>query len=242
MGNLPDKKLFPRHIGIIMDGNGRWAKKRGLPRTEGHKQGAKVFRMISDYAYEIGLECVTFYAFSTENWKRPLEEVNTLMDIFNEYLGIAEDEKKENEEKGYYLRFIGDTGAIPDDLSELMKETKSEIDGKQKTIVNIAINYGGQQEILKSTKEIAKRVAIGELSVDDIDVTEFEKGLYTAGLPNPDLIIRPSGEYRLSNFLTWQSAYSELWFSNIAWPDFTTDDLDKAIMDYASRNRRFGGI
>lgn len=242
MAKLPAKEFLPKHVGIIMDGNGRWAKKHGLTRSEGHKQGAKVFRKISDYAYDIGLKSVTFYAFSTENWKRPAEEIDALMDIFKEYLGIAEDKKQENEAKGHYLRFIGDTGAIPEELEKLMDETESNIDGKQQTIINIAINYGGRQEILNSTKMIAQKVKDGELDINDINEEEFEKGLYTYGLPPLDLIIRPSGEYRISNFLTWQSAYAELWFSNIDWPDFTTNDFDNAILDYAKRNRRFGGV
>jgi len=242
LAKLPDKKYLPRHVGIIMDGNGRWAKKRGLVRTEGHKQGAKVFRTISDYAYKIGLDCVTFYAFSTENWKRPLDEIDTLMQIFKEYLLVAEDSKEKNEKRGYCLRFIGDTGAIPRDLVNLMDETEQKVTDRTKTVVNIAINYGGRQEILKSVREIAQKAANGLIDPNSITDADIERGLYTAGLPDPDLIIRPSGECRLSNFLTWQSAYSELWFSDIPWPEFTTDDFDKALIEYAKRNRSFGAV
>lgn len=242
MPNLPEKQYLPKHIGIIMDGNGRWAKKQGLPRTEGHKKGAKVFRTISDYARKIGIPFVTFYAFSTENWKRPMEEIDALMHLFEDYLHIAEDSKEENEELGYCLRFIGDTGAIPEELANLMEETEQEITSRTRTVINIAINYGGRQEILKSVRELAQKAADGEINPEDITEEDFVKGLYTTGMPDPDLIIRPSGEYRLSNFLTWQSAYSEFWFSDIAWPDFTTDDFDEALIEFARRNRRFGGI
>lgn len=242
MAKLPDKKYLPRHVGIIMDGNGRWAKKRGLVRTEGHKQGAKVFRAISDYACKIGLECVTFYAFSTENWKRPVDEIDTLMEIFQEYLIMAEDSKDKNEKKGYCLRFIGDTGAIPQELVNLMEVTEQDITPRTKTVVNIAINYGGRQEILKSVSEIAQKASKGLLDPNNITQEDFERGLYTAGLPDPDLIIRPSGECRLSNFLIWQAAYSELWFSDIPWPEFTTDDFDTALLEYAKRNRSFGAV
>lgn len=242
MSNLPPKEFMPRHIGIIMDGNGRWAKERGLERSKGHVAGAKVFRTISDYCHEIGIEVVTFYAFSTENWKRPPAEIKALMSLFKEYLLEADSIKFDRQKRGYVLRFLGDTKAIPSELSKLCDSTQLDIDRKDTTIVNIALNYGGRQEILNSVKKIAKRVENGELKAKDIQMSDIEAGLYTASMPDPDLIIRPSGELRLSNFLTWQSAYSELWFSDVLWPDFTTDDLDQAIMDYAKRNRRFGGV
>ncbi|MDR0314547.1 MAG: di-trans,poly-cis-decaprenylcistransferase [Oscillospiraceae bacterium] len=240
MANLPKKEQFPRHIGVVMDGNGRWAKKNNLRRTDGHREGAKVFRKISDYANKIGIECITFYTFSTENWRRPLEEVEILMDIFREYLLKADDHREKNEKKGYCLRFIGDLEAIPSDLRELMRNAQQEILPTTKTIVNVALNYGGWQEIQHSVKQIAHKVASGELDPDKITIEDIEKGLYTANYPDVDLIIRPSGEYRISNFLTWQSAYAELWFSNVLWPDFQTDDLDSAIIDFANRKRRFG--
>ncbi len=242
MPRLPDKKYLPRHVGIIMDGNGRWAKKQGMPRTEGHKKGAKVFKAISEYAYKIGIPYVTFYAFSTENWKRPVDEIDTLMQIFQEYLLIAEDSRAKNEKRGFCLRFIGDTGAIPKELVNLMDETEQEIQENTRTVINIAINYGGRQEIMNSVRELAKKSAQGLIDPNKISEKDFERYLYTAGLPDPDLIIRPSGECRLSNFLTWQSAYSELWFSNIPWPDFTTDDFDEALLSYAKRNRSFGSV
>ncbi len=233
---------LPRHIGIIMDGNGRWAKQRGLKRSEGHKEGAKVFRRICDYAAEIGIECLTFYAFSTENWKRPADEVEAIMNLFRDYLFEAKEREEENEAKGMRIRYIGDRKALPDDIVNLINQLEGLSADKCKITVNLAVNYGGRDEILNAVKEIAKRVETGETKSDDITLKDIDDNLYTAGLPDPDLIIRPSGEYRLSNFLIWQAAYSEFWFSDILWPDFSNDDFDKAIIEYAQRNRRFGGI
>lgn len=242
MSNLPPKEFMPKHIGIIMDGNGRWAKERGLPRTHGHVEGAKVFRKISDYCHDIGIEVVTFYAFSTENWRRPPTEVAALMKLFKEYLVEADEIKFDRQKSGLILRFLGDTSAIPKELQKLVGVTQLDAISPDTTIINIALNYGGRQEILRSVKQIAEKVEKGELKASNITEDDISAGLYTAGMPDPDLIIRPSGELRLSNFLTWQSAYSELYFADVLWPDFTTDDLDAAIMDYAKRNRRFGGV
>lgn len=236
------ERNVPKHIGIIMDGNGRWAKQRGLPRSEGHKAGANVFRNICDYACEIGLESITFYAFSTENWRRPPEEVSALMDLFRDYLYEAEDRKLENLEKGMRIRFIGHREGMPEDILQLFDNTEKGSEDAKKVNVNVAINYGGRLEIVDSVKILAQKVKNGELNPEDITEDDISEYLYTAGQPDPDLIIRPSGEYRLSNFLIWQSAYSEFWFSDILWPDFTTDDLDRAINDFNNRNRRFGGV
>ncbi len=233
---------LPRHIGIIMDGNGRWAKQRGLERSEGHKAGANTFRAICDYAAEIGLECITFYAFSTENWKRPEKEVAAIMNLFRDYLNEAHDREEENEQKGFRIRYIGEREGLPSDIIKLIDSLENNTADKSSTVVNIAVNYGGRNEILHAVKTLAKKVEAGELKAEDIDLKNIDENLFTAGLPDPDLIIRPSGEYRLSNFLIWQAAYSEFWFSDILWPDFTTDDLDKAIIDYCKRNRRFGGV
>ena len=236
------ERNLPKHIGIIMDGNGRWAKQRGLNRWDGHKEGANVFREICDYACEIGIESITFYAFSTENWRRPPEEVAAIMELFREYLGEAEDRENENLKKGMRMHFIGRRDDMPDDIVSLMETAEENSKDATKIDVNIAINYGGRLEIVDAVKKIASDVANGILRPEDISEDDISKNIYTAGQPDPDLIIRPSGEYRLSNFLLWQSAYSEFWFSDILWPDFTPADLEKAIDDYNNRNRRFGGV
>lgn len=236
------ERQLPEHIGIIMDGNGRWAKKRGLNRWDGHKEGANVFRRICSYACDIGIKSITFYAFSTENWRRPPEEVAAIMDLFRDYLGEAEDRENENIQKGMQMHFIGRRDDMPDDIVSLMETAEENSKDANKIKVNIAINYGGRLEIVEAVKKIAEKVKNGEMNPEDITEDDISQNVYTAGQSDPDLIIRPSGEYRLSNFLLWQSAYSELWFSDILWPDFTPEDLEKAIDDYNNRNRRFGGV
>ena len=231
---------LPVHIAIIMDGNGRWAKKRGLPRTEGHKAGAEVFRKITDYCAKIGIKYVTYYAFSTENWKRSEAEVSKIMDIFREYLEEMQEREGENIEAGYNIHFIGNRTALPEDIVDMIEIVESDSADKEKIHVNLAVNYGGRDEIVHAARSIAERIKSGEISPDDIDEKLFSEMLYTAGMPDPDLIIRPSGELRLSNFLTWQSAYSEFFFDEVLWPDFTPEDLDRAIEAYQKRNRRFG--
>lgn len=240
--NLPEFSVLPKHIGIIMDGNGRWAKKRNLPRYKGHIEGAKTFRKIGEFAANLGVKCLTFYAFSTENWKRPQEEVNAIMELFREYLKEADERSAENEEKGITLRFIGDRSGIPEDIAALMTHIENISSDKSKVVLNIAINYGGRHEIVNAVREIAEKVKSGEMNVCDIEENTISSYLYTKNLPDPDLIIRPSGECRLSNFLTYQSAYSELWFSDVLWPDFTEDDLVSALREFERRNRRFGGV
>jgi undecaprenyl diphosphate synthase len=225
-----------------MDGNGRWAKLRNLPRTAGHKEGAETFRKIANYACDLGIPVITFYAFSTENWSRPELEVNAIMDLFRDYLDEAKERQAENEERGMRVRFIGDLTGLDADIFEMAMGLTDLSSDKTRITVNVAVNYGGRQEILKSVKEIASRIQSGEIVPDDIDMNMISDGLYTANLPDPDLIIRPSGEYRLSNFLTWQSAYSEFWFSDILWPDFAEEDFDEALRAFEKRNRRFGGI
>ncbi len=239
---IPKFKVLPQHIGIIMDGNGRWAKERGLPRYKGHIEGAKTFRKIGEFAAEVGVKCLTFYAFSTENWKRPQEEVDAIMNLFREYLIEADERTAENEEKGIGLHFIGDRKGIPEDICGLMEHIEAQSKGKDKVILNIAINYGGRHEICEGVRSIAEKVKCGELEVADIDEELISKHLYTCGLPDPDLIIRPSGECRTSNFLTWQSAYSELYFANVLWPDFSEEDFLEALFEFERRNRRFGGV
>ena len=230
---------LPQHIGIIMDGNGRWAKKRGLPRKAGHSAGANNFRTITRYCNEIGIRYLTVYAFSTENWKRPKEEVDALMNLFRDYLKEAlTDFREEN----IRTRFIGDTSVFSDELKSLIRETEELSRNKTGLVLNIAMNYGGRDEIVHAVRRLAKDVADNKMTPDEISEEALERYLYTAGQPDPDLIIRPSGEYRISNFLLWQSAYAEYIFDNILWPDFSKDDLNRAIETYAKRNRRFGGV
>ncbi len=240
--NLPEFDVLPQHIAFIMDGNGRWAKQRGLERSEGHKAGAKVFRRITEYCADIGIKHVTFYAFSTENWNRPEAEVKALMKLFKEYLLEADDRERENDIRQSRIRFIGEREGLPKDLLKLIEKAEKKSNKYSKITVNIALNYGGRAEITHAVKEIARKVQNGEISVDDITEQTVSENIYTAGQPDPDIIVRPSGEYRLSNFLQWQSAYSEFWYSDILWPDFTEEDVNDIIRDFQKRNRRFGGV
>ena len=235
-------ECLPEHIAIIMDGNGRWAKQRGLKRTEGHKVGAEVFRNICQYCSDIGIKYVTFYAFSTENWKRSKLEVTAIMNLLRKYLDEMQERYLENEQAGYHIRFIGSRKGMPKDIAELMDTVERKSDDKCKTYINIAVNYGSRLEITEGVRAIAQRVKNGEIDIDDIDEQLITDSLYTAGQPDPDLIIRPSGEYRLSNYLLWQSAYSEIYIDDVLWPDYTPEDLDRAIIEYGKRNRRFGGV
>ena len=234
----PDFDNLPQHIGFIMDGNGRWAKRRGLPRSAGHRAGAKTFRDMVRYCKDIGIKNMTVYAFSTENWKRPKEEVEAIMDLLRSYLKDAFDHREEE----VRCLMLGDTAPLAPDIVALIKKLEDESrDCKQMTL-NIALNYGGRAEITHAVRELAGQVQRGELAPEEITEDAISAHLYTAGQPDPDLIIRPSGEYRTSNFLLWQSAYSELVFMDVLWPDFTRRDLDRAILEYQNRDRRFGGV
>ena len=228
------ERLLPTHIAIIMDGNGRWAKKRSLPRTAGHVAGAKTFKTIARYCNKIGLKYLTVYAFSTENWKRPEDEVKSIMNLLRDYLKDAENFKDEN----IKVNFIGDRTPLAEDIKALMKKNEDGSKDATGLTLNIAINYGGRDEITNAVKKIVN----SGVNAEDITEDLISQNLYTYGIPDPDLIIRPSGEYRLSNYLIWQSAYAEYWFSDILWPDFTPQHLEKAINDYNHRNRRFGGV
>jgi undecaprenyl diphosphate synthase len=225
-------------IGIIMDGNGRWAKNRGLPRTAGHKKGAAVFQDIAEYCEELGVASVYFYAFSTENWKRPMEEVGAIMRLFGEYLLKAFDYTKRNDR----IVFLGDRTQLDPKLQKLMNEIEADTAEKTGMVLNIAINYGGRPEIVRAAQQLAARVAAGEISPEDITEEMMSDAMYTRGQKDPDFILRPSGEKRLSNFMLWQAAYSELVEMDVLWPDFTRADLDKAIEEFNHRSRRFGGI
>ena len=232
-----DKNNLPRHVGLILDGNGRWAKKRGLPRSAGHSVGAKVLKTITEFASEMGIPYITAYAFSTENWKRPKAEVDSLMNLLLEYLK----DKTLLEGNQVRLKFIGDRSMLTEEIREQMAIAEEESKDRTKTVLYLAINYGGQQEIVRAVKKISESVKNNEMNIGDITEETIGSLMYTE-VPDVDLIIRPSGEYRLSNFLLWQSAYSEFWFSDTLWPDFTKEDFTKAILDYQNRNRRFGGV
>ncbi|MBR4893032.1 MAG: isoprenyl transferase [Clostridia bacterium] len=236
-----DKDNLPKHIAIIMDGNGRWAKKRGLPRTAGHYKGADNVRNIAHYCYDNGIKVLTLYAFSTENWKRPKPEVDALFKLFKEKL---KDYRALMGNRDCVVRFIGDKTPLSDDIKKSMKEIEEYSSQFAHTgfTFNFAINYGSRDEIIKSVKDIALKVKNGEIEIDDIDEKMVSDHLYTYGLPDPDLMVRPSGEQRISNFLLWQSAYTEFYYSDVLWPDFTPKMLEKAIIEYQQRNRRFGGV
>ena len=226
-------------IGIIMDGNGRWAKNRGLPRTAGHKKGAEVFSDIADYCDELGVSSVYFYAFSTENWKRPREEVAEIMTLLEKYLHKA---IREMRQRNIRLRFFGDLAPLSPELRGLIAETNDISRTTTGMLVNVCLNYGGRAEITRAARILAQRCKAGELDPGDITEEMLESELYSAGIPDPDLMIRPGGEVRLSNFLLWQNAYAEFYFTDTLWPDMTAERLDAAIAAFQQRNRRYGGI
>ena len=230
---------LPVHIGIIMDGNGRWAKKRGLPRKAGHSAGAKTFRKITRYCSDIGIKYLTVYAFSTENWKRPEDEVRSLMKLFKSYLEEALADFKDD---SIVVKFIGDKAPFDEDLRNLMIENEESSKDRDGMVLNIAMNYGSRDEIVRAVKNICSDVQNGSVLPENIDEQLISDYLYTSGQPDPDLIIRPSGEHRISNFLLWQSAYTEFVIMNKLWPDFETSDLDEALEIYSQRNRRYGGV
>lgn len=231
--------VLPEHVGIIMDGNGRWAKKRGLPRSAGHRAGAQTFRKITRYCSNIGIKYLTVYAFSTENWKRPKDEVDALMKLFTEYMNESLRDFRNDD---ILIRFIGDRSAFSPEMLELMEENEEISKDRKGMVLNLAMNYGGRDELIHAIKLLAQDVKDGKLSPDDIDEAAVSDRLYTKGEPDPDLIIRPSGENRTSNFLLWQSAYAEYVIMDVLWPDFKERDLDAALIEYAKRNRRFGGV
>lgn len=234
-----DFDRLPRHIAIILDGNGRWAKQRGLPRTAGHKVGAETFRTIATYCRDIGIDYLTVYAFSTENWKRPQEEVDTIMSLLKAYLLEAIDTMERDNVR---LCFMGDMSVLNDELKALVdrcNEISAKLDGCQ---CNICINYGGRAEIVQAARRFALDCVNGDCSPENLNEEAFEAYLYSHGIPSPELLIRPGGEQRLSNFLLWQCAYSEFYYTDVLWPDFSKEELQKAILAFQRRNRRFGGL
>lgn len=229
---------IPRHIAIILDGNGRWAKNRGLPRKAGHVAGAENFRKIATYCQEIGVDYLTVYAFSTENWKRPEDEVSGIMGLLDKYLREA---IRDMEKKHIRMKVFGDTSMLSPKLRELIKETDEITKGVEGFQANICLNYGGRAEIMRAAQLYAKELAEGKCEAE-LSEAQFSKYMYSADIPDPELMIRPGGEQRISNFLLWQCAYSEFYYTDVLWPDFTTEELDKAIAAYNSRDRRFGGV
>lgn len=236
---MVDLKRLPRHIAIIMDGNGRWAKKRGMPRTAGHAAGAENFRTIATYCKEIGLEYLTVYAFSTENWKRPPDEVSAIMGLLKKYLLEAIGQMERDRVK---MEFFGDLSPLTPELRQLCERTREISRHYEGCQVNICLNYGGRDELLRGAMDYAKDCLEGKADPNHLTQEQFGRYLFSRGVPDPDLVIRPSGELRLSNFLLWQSAYSEFYFTDVLWPDFSKVELHKAIAAYQNRDRRFGGV
>ena len=233
--NLP----MPRHIAIIMDGNGRWAKKRGLPRTAGHAAGAEAFRNIANYCRTLGVEYLTVYAFSTENWKRSQAEIDGIMKLLGKYLTEALADMEKNHVR---FKFFGDLTRLSPQLQKLCLDAENRSAGYGEVQVNFCLNYGGRDEIVRAARAFAADVANGKYQPEELSEEKLSSYLYSAGVPDPELIIRPSGELRTSNFLLWQSAYSEFVFMNVLWPDFGPKELDEAISEFHRRNRRFGGV
>ena len=234
-----EERKIPRHVAIILDGNGRWAKKRRMPRTYGHVQGSKNVETICKVAYDMGIEYLTVYAFSTENWKRPKSEVDTIMQLLNSYLKDCLETSRKN---NMQVRVIGDKTGLPPEMQQkiaMLEEESTKNDGLH---FQVALNYGGRDEIVRAVKKLAEQVKAGTLSPEEIDEEILSQTLDTKGIPDPDLMIRTSGELRLSNYLIWQLAYTEFYFTDVLWPDFSAKELEKAVDYYNGRDRRFGGI
>ena len=234
-----DKTRLPRHIAIIMDGNGRWAKGRGLPRTAGHAVGAETFRTIATYCRELGIGYLTVYAFSTENWKRSADEVAAIMGLLQKYLLEA---VRDMEKEKVRFVFFGDLAPLSDELRRLCRQVEHDSAKFEGCQVNICLNYGGRDEIVRGARAFARDCLAGKADPERLTEELFGGYLYSAGVPDPDLVIRPSGEERISNFLLWQSAYAEYYFTDVCWPDFDRGELRKAIAAYQGRSRRFGGV
>jgi undecaprenyl diphosphate synthase len=234
------ERPLPRHVAIIMDGNGRWATARGLPRTAGHQAGAHATeRLIRFVGERLGLEYVTLFAFSSENWQRPRDEVDFLMDLLERFI---EEKLREFTEAGIRLRVIGDVGSLPDALRRLVARAVEQTAGGSNLCLTIALSYGARQELVRACARIVEEAVRGGLEVANLTEEDISSRLFTAGVPDPDLIIRTSGEMRLSNFLLWQSAYAELWFTDVLWPDFSPAELVRAIDDFQRRQRRYGAL
>ncbi len=229
----------PGHVAVIMDGNGRWARQRGLPRHLGHREGMKSVRECIEGASEAGIETLTLFAFSTENWQRPRSEVSALMGLLQLY---ARREREQLKRKGVEVHVLGELDRVDATTRKAVDTIVEGTRGGTTLRLNLMISYGGREEIIRAVRDLARRVAAGELGVDEIDEAAFERSLFTAGLPDPDLLIRTSGEYRVSNFMLWQLAYTELHITPVLWPDFTREHLFEAVLDYQNRERRFGRV
>lgn len=236
---LAKDRPVPRHIAIIMDGNGRWATSRGLPRTAGHGVGSETFRNIATYCRDIGVEYLTVYAFSTENWKRSEEEVTAIMGLLKKYLFEAIEKMEQDRIR---LHFFGDLSRLSPELRELADRTEEISKGYEGFQANVCLNYGGRDEIVRAVRAYADRCVKGESNPEALTEADFGEMLYSRGIPDPELVIRPGGESRISNFLLWQSAYAEYYFTDVLWPDFGPEELEKAIAEFNRRNRRFGGV
>jgi undecaprenyl diphosphate synthase len=230
---------IPRHLAVFMDGNGRWARQRGLPRTAGHRAGAENLQNLCRMCGRHGIHYLTVYAFSTENWTRPQEEVQALMALFVEFF---ERYDRELAKEGIRVRFSGDRNGLPQSVTDIMDKAEADSASRQKMQLIIALNYGGRREIVHACRKLAGAVADGRLAPDAIDEQSLSAAMYLPDVPDPDLVIRPSGEQRLSNFLLWQSAYAEFWYSNVLWPDFSETHLAEALQEFTRRDRRYGGI
>ena len=234
-----DKRNIPAHIAVIMDGNGRWAQKRGLPRTAGHSAGSETFQRVAEYLSDLGVKYFTVYAFSTENWKRPPEEVGEIMRLLEKYLHKA---IREMRERNIRLRFFGDLSPLSDGMKALIEEANAISETTSGMLVNVCLNYGGRAELTRAARLIAEDCKAGKLSPEDITEDMISRRLYSNGIPDPDLMIRPGGEVRLSNFLLWQNAYTEFYFTDVLWPDMDERQFDLAIAAFQQRKRRYGGI
>lgn len=234
-----EELTIPKHVAIILDGNGRWAKKRLMPRKYGHAQGAKTVEKICEEAWRMGIKYLTVYAFSTENWKRPEDEINAIMKLLRDYLKNCLEISKKNDMR---VRVIGDRSGLKDDIVKAIEDLEEKSKNNKGLNFQVALNYGGRDEITRAVRSIAQQVKEGTLKVEDIDQDKISSFLDTADIPDPDLMIRTSGEQRISNYLLWQLAYSEFYFTDVLWPDFTKEDLEKAVAFYNKRDRRFGGV
>ena len=239
LSDRTDRTKLPNHVAVIMDGNGRWAKQRGLPRIEGHRRGANILKEMLRYCKDLGIETLTAYAFSTENWGRPVGEVNFLMSLFEKLL---QKELREMEQEEVCINFIGDLTPLPQSLQQQMQRSMERTKNNQGVYFNVAINYGSRHEMINACQQIARKVQQGELSVEEIDDRIISQHLYTSASPDPDLLIRTSGEMRLSNFMLWQLAYTEIYVTDTLWPDFDSEQFDRAIASFLQRDRRFGKV